>query len=159
MVRRHLLRWALAVCLALVGMLLTADPALAAGHVVRTGPSLDLGSWPTILAGLCGIGSAQLTALLTHRRAPQWMKSGVHLALSALAGVLINVAVVPGNKWTDYLGEIGVAWIIGIATKFAGATALAEEVTAGAGVGADVAPLVPVTGVAARSNTESTSGT
>lgn len=124
-------------------VLVAQQPAFAAGDPVKA--HVGLSSWPTILAGLCGVGSAQLTALLTHRHAPQWIKSGVHLSLSVLAGVFINLTVVAGNKWTDYVAEIAVAWIAGIGTKIAGGTALAEEVTAEQGVGKNVGPIVPRT--------------
>jgi membrane-associated HD superfamily phosphohydrolase len=157
--RRRLSLLTFVTALVVAGVLLISEPAFAAGHALRTRSTVDLGSWPTILAGLCGIGSSQLTALLTHRRAPQWIKSGLHLALSTLAGVLINITVVSGHKWTDYLAEIAVAWITGIGTKVAGGAALAERLTAGQGLGANVAPLVRVPAALPRSGAESTSGT
>jgi hypothetical protein len=155
----RLYRRLVAVGLLVIGLLLITPSAFAAGSGMRNGYSLALNSFPTVLAGLCGLASAQLTALLTNHQAPQWIKSGVHLLISTLAGVLVTVAVVPGNRWTDYLSEIAVAWVAGIAAHFAGLTALVASITANSGLGASVTPLVvspqdvPVTPVDAGGGT------
>ena len=132
----------LAVVLAVCSLVLLMAPASYAGTTVPHSAGLDLSAWPTILAGLCGLGSAQLTAILTHRKAPQWIKSGVALALSTLAGVLITVTTVAGYTWKDYASEIAVAWLVAMGSHYAGLTALASNITAGSGVGAGVAPIV-----------------
>lgn len=129
-------------------VLLTASPAEATGAHLGTlatahvgASALVLSSWPTILAGMCGFGSSQITAFLTHRRAPQWIKSGVNLALSTLAGVLINLTVVAGSNWKDYVATIAVAWLVALGTHFSGMTALIGNSSANVGIGENAKPL------------------
>ena len=125
----------------LLGLLsISVEPAWAA----TGGPhQLTFDSWPVVLAGIVGIVATHVTEVLTHYDAPQWVKSGVNLALVTLAGVLITVEVVPGHTWKDYVGEILVAWIASIAAHSAGVTAWLERLTADIGVGAGARPLVP----------------
>jgi hypothetical protein len=113
-------------------------------HILAVGgaATLALSSWPTILSGLCGLGSSQLTAFLSHKAAPTWVKSGIALCLSTLSGVLITVTVVPGNTWKDYVSLIGLTWITALFSHVAGLTALVENKTADVGVGKNVPPLV-----------------
>jgi hypothetical protein len=132
--------WIVAWLLA-TSVLLIATPAEAAANHVGNPYSLVLDSWPVLLAAGCGWLSSQATAFLTHRRAPQWIKSGVHLLLASLAGVLITVVVIPTKTWKDYAAEIFVAWLSGVISKVAGWTEFVGNATANVGIGANVKPL------------------
>lgn len=104
---------------------------------------LVLNSWPVMLAGLTGILSTHATEVLTHKNAPQWVKSGVNLVLTTLGGVLVTVETVPGYNWKDYLGVIGSAEAVSLITHWTGATAWLQEATKSVGIGANTKPLVP----------------
>lgn len=125
-----------------LGCLSLSLPAEAATGVLHA-KTLTLDSWPVLLAALAGFGATHVTEILTHYDAPQWVKSGVNLALVALAGVLITVTVVPGKSWKDYVGEIFAAWVSSLATHTSGITTWLQNATANVGVGANVHPLVP----------------
>lgn len=125
----------------MVGLLFMGGPVYAGDGTNSL--SLALDSWPVILAAGCGFLSTHLTALFTHYTAPQWVKSGINLALTALAGVLITVTVVDGKTWKDYLGEIAAAWITSLVVHTAGITAWIQNTTASVGIGKQASPLVP----------------
>jgi hypothetical protein len=114
----------------------------AVSHVALTA-ALGFASWPVILAAGCGFLATHITALLTHRNAPQWLKSGINLVLVSLAGVLIAVQVVPGSTWKDYLGLIVPAWLTSLATHYAGFTQWITNAAGNVGIGANTPPLVP----------------
>lgn len=138
----------LARALVLIGALLLpilflgASPAYADGNSGAHGFALAIGSWPVVLAGACGWGASQLTAILTQHNAPQWLKSSVSLALTSLAGVLITIQVVPGHTWKDYLAEIAVGELVALGTHYSGMTAFATAQTYGRGFGDKLRPLV-----------------
>lgn len=120
-------------------------PAYAAGNSGAASVALGIASWPVILAGVCGAASTQLTALLTHRNAPQWFKSGVNLVLTSLAGVLITIQVIPGHTWKDYLAEIAVGELVALGMHYSGATAFAAAASANVGLGGNLTPIVAAT--------------
>jgi hypothetical protein len=114
-----------------------------AAYAATGGPhQLTFDSWPVVLAGIVGVGATHVTEVFTHYDAPQWVKSGVNLALVALAGVLITIQVVPGHTWKDYVGEILVAWIASLTAHASGITAWIESLTANVGIGKTATPIV-----------------
>lgn len=117
---------------------------LAASSHASLNAALGLASWPVILAAFCGFLATQATTVLAHRNAPQWLKSGINLALVTLAGVLISLQVVPGSNWKDTVGLIIPAWLTSLATHYSGLTQLLSHLTGDVGVGASLAPIVPV---------------
>jgi hypothetical protein len=137
-----------------VAILVLAPSALAS---TSGGPSgsrsfdLVLNSWPVILAAFTGFLSSQVTALFTHHRAPQWVKSLTNLLLTTLGGVLITVQTVPGHTWKDYVGEILMAWVVSLLTHFSGMTALVQSLSSNFGFGAGVQPLVAPSGTTVTS--------
>jgi len=137
-----------------VAIVALATPALASSSGGPSGPrsfDLVLNSWPVILAGFTGFLSSQVTALFTHHRAPQWVKSLTNLLLTTLGGVLITVQTVPGHTWKDYVGEILMAWVVSLLTHFSGMTALVQNMSSNFGFGAGVQPLVDPTGTTVTS--------
>lgn len=127
--------------IALMGMVLilailsTAQLASADSGEGGTSFELVLNSWPVILAAGCGFLATHLTDFLTHRNAPQLVKSAVNFGLTALAGVLIAVEVVPGKTWKDYVGLILAAWIVSMVTHATGVTNWVQTKTGSAGLG------------------------
>lgn len=110
---------------------------------MHSGFALVLNSWPVILAGITGFLSTHVTEILTHRNAPQWIKSGVNLVLTTLGGILITLQVVPGHTWKDYVGEIFTAFLSSMFTHWTGLTTLTQSLTASFGIGGNTPPLVP----------------
>jgi len=143
-------RLLVAVVAALALLLIFCTPPAFASN--SSGPSgshafdLVLNSWPVFLAGVVGFLSTQATALVTHHRAPQWIKSGINLALVTLGAAVTTIQTIPGHTWKDYAGEIVAAWLVSLATHFAGLTAFAQNLSSGWGIGSNVTPLVPPTG-------------
>jgi hypothetical protein len=135
----------LVTALLLLAAVLQPVTAYAAGPTnAHTGVvALTLTSWPVLLAGGVGWLSSQVTAFLTHKAAPQWIKSGIHLALSTLAGALITITVTPASSWKDYAALIATTWGAGIISHVAGWTQLVANTTWNVGVGAGVPPIVP----------------
>lgn len=126
-----------------------ATPAFASNS---DGPSslrsfdLIFNSWPVLLAAGTGFLSSQLTAVLTHEKAPQWVKSLTNLVFTSLGAAIITVEVVPGHTWKDYLGLILAGTFSSLATHYIGLTALAQSKTATFGFGGNTAPLVAPSG-------------
>jgi len=139
------LRWIRAVLVVMMGLTFLATPAYAAGTSPNSTNAftLALNSWPVILAGLVGVGSTHLTEVLAHYEAPQWIKSGINLALVSLGGVLITVTTIPGKNWKDYVGEIFAAWVSSLIVHATGLTAWIQNLAGNVGIGAGVQPLVP----------------
>lgn len=104
--------------------------------------ALVLNSWPVILAGVSGFISTHVTDFVTHRNAPQWVKSGVNLVLTTFSGVLVTITTVPGYTWKDYLGVIASAWLVSMFTHWTGATTWVQNATANFGIGGDTKPLI-----------------
>lgn len=129
---------ALCAALALCATGAYADDGTGTG----AGFSLALNSWPVLVAGALGIVSTNVTAFLTHRAAPQWIKSGVNLALVSLAGVIATIQLVPGHMWKDYAGTIFVAWVASLVAHGAGLTQMVSNLSSNVGIGATVEPLV-----------------
>jgi len=134
-------------------------PAAYAHASDSSGPSgprafdLVLNSWPVLLAGGTGFVSSQLTALLTHEKAPQWIKSLTNLVFTSLGGVLITVQTVPGHTWKDYAGVITAGELAALATHYIGLTAAAQAATANFGIGGGATPIVAPSGTTVTDTT------
>lgn len=125
-----------------LGVMLWNQPLAMADTGGHTGLALALDSWPVLLAALCGLAATHLTEVFTKYTAPQWVKSGVNLALVTLGGVLATIATDAGKTWKDYVGEIFAAWVVSILAHTAGLTAWIEALTANTGIGGNAKPLV-----------------
>lgn len=140
------IRWLYALVAAAVLMVtLGAVPAYASTSGGPSGPrafDLVLNSWPVLLAGFTGFVSSELTAFITHHKAPQWVKSLTNLVFTSLGGAIITVQTVPGHTWKDYTGIILAGWLVSLGTHFAGLTALVGSLSSDIGIGATASPLV-----------------
>jgi hypothetical protein len=142
-------RWLVALGAVLALLVGFAVPAYASNADGPSGPrafELVLNSWPVLLAAGAGFLSSQLTAFLTHEKAPQWIKSLTNLVFTSLGGVLITVQTVPGHTWKDYVGVIVAGEIAALATHYIGLTAALQAATANFGIGGATPPLVAPSG-------------
>lgn len=107
---------------------------------VDTLPSVFVDINALVIAFVIGIAIPWLTELVTHASAPEWIRSVLNFALSALAGVLTTVVFSDFQSVGDYLIAIALAWLATMRAYYAGLPRPVATSTAHIGIGASTKP-------------------
>lgn len=95
--------------------------------------SVDL--FPVALSLLIGFVIPHIVDLVTHSTAPQWMKSGLAVALAALTGALTTVTWQGWNDWKVYVLNIFMVFMSAFTSHTAGTSEFVQNATGDFGVG------------------------
>lgn len=104
-------------------------------EIVDGFPSYLLDVNAIVIAFIIGIAIPWLTELVTHASAPDWLRSILNFALSALAGVLTTVIFAEFQTVGDYLLAIAVTWLATMRAYYAGMAKPVATSTAHMGIG------------------------
>lgn len=132
--------------LLLAAISLLASPALAAPGATVGPQSLVTDTMVVAWLVTLAVGSLipALTDLITKASAPKWFKVFIVGVLSALAAVIPTVTFVHGERWTDYLLQIALAFMASQTAHRTGYSQPIQDATADIGIGPST-PAAPVT--------------
>lgn len=108
---------------------------------VDTLPSVFVDVNALAIAFIVGIAIPWLTEFITHSSAPDWLRSVINFALSALAGVLTTIVFSDFQAFGDYLIAIALTWLATMRAYYAGLPRPIATSTAHIGVGKSSTPL------------------
>lgn len=96
---------------------------------------MELDLTALLVAMIIAVGIPYLTELIVKASAPDWVRTLVVAALSALDGALVTVTYADFDRWQDYVLAIGAAWLVTMRVYFAGLTKKVKASTATFGIG------------------------
>lgn len=132
----------LAAMLSLAAVPALADPGATVGPQSLISDTMIVAWLVTIISGSV---IPAITDFITKASAPKWFKVLIVGALSALAAVIPTVTFSHGERWTDYLFQVFLAFVASQTAHRTGYSQPIQDATGDFGIGPSTDTAAPVT--------------